>query len=117
VTVPADPRRLDLVVANLVGNALHHGAPPVEIQLSADDATVSLTVTDHGPGIPEEVLPKVFDRFAKADTSRARSDGSGLGLSIALENARLHGGDIEAENTGDGARFTLRLPRTAQEER
>ncbi|MGW7536210.1 ATP-binding protein [Amycolatopsis sp. NPDC054798] len=117
VTVPADPRRLDLVVANLVGNALRHGAPPVEIGLSADDAAVFLTVTDHGPGIPEEVLPKVFDRFAKADTSRARSDGSGLGLSIALENARLHGGDIEAANTGDGARFTLRLPRTAQEER
>jgi two-component system sensor histidine kinase MtrB len=57
------------------------------------------------------MLPLVFDRFTKADTARARSEGSGLGLSLARENARLHGGDIEAANTGNGARFVLRLPR------
>nr|WP_154676557.1 HAMP domain-containing sensor histidine kinase [Amycolatopsis benzoatilytica] len=114
IVASADPRRLDLVVANLVGNALRHGAPPVEVRLSSGETAVTLTVTDHGPGIPEEVLPHVFDRFAKADTSRARSEGSGLGLSIAQENARLHGGALEAENTGDGARFTLRLPREAR---
>ncbi|MFI5613660.1 ATP-binding protein [Amycolatopsis sp. NPDC051903] len=111
VTATVDPRRLDIVVANLVGNALRHGAPPVEVHLAADERTVTLTVTDHGPGIPADVLPHVFDRFTKADTSRARSDGSGLGLSIARENARLHGGDVQAANTGSGARFTLRLPR------
>ncbi|RJQ79331.1 sensor histidine kinase [Amycolatopsis panacis] len=112
-----DPRRLDLVVANLVGNALRHGAPPVIVRLEADDTTVTLTVLDHGPGIPEAVLPHVFDRFTKADTARARSEGSGLGLAIARENARLHGGELEAANTGDGARFTLRLPRTPPEAR
>ncbi|MGW5719208.1 ATP-binding protein [Amycolatopsis sp. NPDC003865] len=113
ITAALDRRRLDIVVANLVGNALRHGAPPVEVVLRADAGTVVLTVTDRGPGIPDEVLPRVFDRFAKADTSRARSEGSGLGLSIARENARLHGGDIVAANTGTGARFELRLPRTA----
>ncbi|WP_143264406.1 ATP-binding protein, partial [Amycolatopsis kentuckyensis] len=87
--------------------------PPVEVALRADRGDVVLTVTDHGPGIPADVLPKVFDRFTKADTARARSEGSGLGLSIARENARLHGGDIVAANTGTGARFELRLPREA----
>ncbi|WP_326837921.1 HAMP domain-containing sensor histidine kinase [Amycolatopsis rhabdoformis] len=111
VLATLDPRRLDVVVANLVGNALRHGRPPVYLALAADARTVTLTVTDHGPGIPEEVLPHVFDRFTKADTSRARSEGSGLGLAIARENARLHGGDLTAANTGSGARFTLTLPR------
>jgi two-component system sensor histidine kinase MtrB len=106
-----DRRRLDIVVANLVGNALRHGAPPVEVVLREAGGAVVLTVTDHGPGIPDDVLPRVFDRFTKADTARARSEGSGLGLSIARENARLHGGDIVAANTGTGARFELRLPR------
>ena len=113
LTAHLDRRRLDIVVANLVGNALRHGAPPVEVQLRADGQDVVLAVTDHGPGIPPDVLPHVFDRFTKADTARARSEGSGLGLSIARENARLHGGDIVAANTGTGARFELRLPREA----
>jgi hypothetical protein len=113
ITAALDRRRLDIVVANLVGNALRHGAPPVEVVLRAEGGDIVLTVTDHGPGIADEVLPRVFDRFAKADTARARSEGSGLGLSIARENARLHGGDIVAANTGTGARFELRLPRAA----
>ncbi|MBE1496450.1 two-component system sensor histidine kinase MtrB [Amycolatopsis lexingtonensis] len=113
IVASLDRRRLDIVVANLVGNAMRHGAPPVEVVLRAEGGDVVLTVTDHGPGIPEEVLPAVFDRFTKADTARARSEGSGLGLSIARENARLHGGDITAANTGSGARFELRLPREA----
>ncbi|MFJ1765661.1 ATP-binding protein [Amycolatopsis sp. NPDC088138] len=113
VTARLDRRRLDIVVANLVGNALRHGAPPVEVALRTAGGDVVLTVTDHGRGIPETMLSQVFDRFAKADTARARSEGSGLGLSIARENARLHGGDIVAANTGTGARFELRLPREA----
>ncbi|WP_410171938.1 ATP-binding protein [Amycolatopsis heterodermiae] len=113
VTARLDRRRLDIVVANLVGNALRHGAPPVEVALRAERGDVVLTVADHGPGIPEAMLSQVFDRFTKADTARARSEGSGLGLSIARENARLHGGDIVAANTGSGARFELRLPREA----
>ena len=113
VTVPlrCDRRRLDVIVANLVGNALRHGAPPVRVHVSASADQVRLEVTDGGPGLPEHVLPHVFDRFYKADAARTRTPGSGLGLAIALENARLHGGDLTASNTGHGARFTLRLPR------
>ncbi|OXM54734.1 sensor histidine kinase [Amycolatopsis alba] len=110
VLAQVDRRRLDLIVANLVGNAFRHGESPVEVRLRAGDDGITLEVDDHGPGIDPEVLPHVFDRFTKADTSRARSEGSGLGLAIALENARLHGGDITAADTGHGARFVLRLP-------
>ncbi|MGC7100432.1 ATP-binding protein [Amycolatopsis lurida] len=112
VSTRVDRRRLDVIVANLVGNALRHGGPPVEVKLRANDTMVSVEVSDQGPGIDPAVLPHVFERFYKADSARARSDGSGLGLAIALENARMHGGGIQAENRPDGgARFTLFLPR------
>ncbi|GGM35134.1 ATP-binding protein [Dactylosporangium sucinum] len=108
-----DPRRLDVILANLVGNALHHGAEPVAVRLRAEPAELTLEVTDHGPGLDPDVLPHVFDRFYKADTARARSTGSGLGLAIAWENARLHRGTLVAGNAPHGgAVFTLRLPRS-----
>ncbi|MGW8061812.1 ATP-binding protein [Streptomyces ziwulingensis] len=106
-----DPRRLDVILANLIGNALKHGGSPVRVSVARADDAVVIRVRDHGPGIPEDVLPHVFDRFYKASASRPRSEGSGLGLSIALENAHIHGGGITAENSADGgAVFTLRLP-------
>ena len=106
-----DPRRLDVVVANLVGNALRHGAPPVSLVLSVEDSFLVIEVADAGPGLPEEVQPHVFARFYKADSARGRSAGSGLGLAIAWENARLHGGTLTATNRpGGGALFTLRMP-------
>ncbi|MER7666931.1 HAMP domain-containing sensor histidine kinase [Kitasatospora sp. NPDC096128] len=109
--VRLDPRRFDVIVANLVGNALRHGRPPVHLALRGGENELVLTVTDSGPGIPPAELPHLFDRFYKADKSRARSEGSGLGLAIAQENARLHGGVIEAANVPDGgAVFTLVLP-------
>jgi two-component system, OmpR family, sensor histidine kinase MtrB len=112
-----DPRRLDVILANLIGNALKHGGSPVRITVRAGESELVIEVADNGPGIPEEVLPHVFDRFYKADAARARSEGSGLGLSIAVENARIHGGTITAANRPEGgAVFTLRLPRYASEE-
>jgi two-component system, OmpR family, sensor histidine kinase MtrB len=111
VVVPVDRRRLDVIVANLVGNALRHGAPPVSVGLRTEPGAVLVEVTDHGPGLAADTLPHVFDRFYKADTARGRSEGSGLGLAIAWENARLHGGSLVAANGPDGgAVFTLRLP-------
>ncbi|WP_078624443.1 sensor histidine kinase [Streptomyces monomycini] len=114
-----DPRRLDVVVANLVGNALHHGGEPVRVLLRApdpDDGRLVIQIVDSGPGIDPEVLPHVFDRFYKADSARARSEGSGLGLAIAMENVRLHGGTMKAANCPEGgAVFTVELPLPGQE--
>lgn len=111
VLARVDPRRLDVIVANLVGNALRHGAPPVTVTLRGAPGWLRIQVTDHGPGLDPKVLPHVFDRFYKADTARTRSEGSGLGLAIAWENARLHHGALTADNRPDGgAVFTLHLP-------
>ncbi|MET8204028.1 HAMP domain-containing sensor histidine kinase [Micromonospora taraxaci] len=117
VVARLDPRRLDVIVANLVGNAFRHGAEPVSVRLSADEDWVTVEVADRGPGLDPEVLPHVFDRFYKADTARTRSEGSGLGLAISWENARLHrhgerrGSLVAGNGPGGGAVFTLRLPR------
>ncbi|QNE75399.1 HAMP domain-containing protein [Streptomyces finlayi] len=114
--VRLDPRRLDVILANLIGNALKHGGSPVRVSVRTVGEELVIEVRDHGPGIPEDVLPHVFDRFYKASASRPRSEGSGLGLSIAMENAHIHGGDITAANSpdGDGAVFVLRLPVDAE---
>lgn len=112
-----DPRRLDVIVANLVGNAFRHGAEPVSVRLSADPDWVTIEVSDQGPGLDPEVLPHVFDRFYKADTARTRSEGSGLGLAVSWENARLHrhgerrGSLVAGNGPNGGAVFALRLPR------
>ncbi|MFI9831479.1 sensor histidine kinase [Streptomyces sp. NPDC051913] len=110
-----DPRRLDVVVANLVGNALKHGGEPVRVRLDVLHGSAGrravIEVCDTGPGIPDDVLPHVFERFYKSDTARSRSEGSGLGLSITAENVRLHGGTVRAANhPAGGALFTVKLP-------
>jgi two-component system sensor histidine kinase MtrB len=111
LTAHLDLRRFDIIVANLVGNAVKYGRPPVRVAAWPEGSGLVLEVTDHGPGIAEQALPHLFERFFKADAARARSDGSGLGLAIALENARLHGGDLQAGNRPEGgAVFRLTLP-------
>ena len=100
---------------NLVANAIDHGeGRPVEITLAADDRAVAVLVRDHGVGLRPGEAGLVFNRFWRAEASRARrSGGSGLGLSIAVEDARLHGGWLQAwGETGEGAAFRLTLPRT-----
>jgi signal transduction histidine kinase len=116
LTVRLDRRRFDIILANLVGNALRHGAVPVTVtaglkQDGRGGTRLTMDVRDHGDGLPRTAIPHLFDRFYKADTARARSEGSGLGLAIAWENARLHGGHIDAGNhSGGGAIFTVNLP-------
>ncbi|POX57277.1 two-component sensor histidine kinase [Streptomyces sp. Ru71] len=119
-----DPRRFDVVVANLVGNALRHGSPPVLVRLRVAESTdaqapsrqLVVEVADRGPGIADDVLPHVFERFYKADAARTRSQGSGLGLAITLENVRLHGGRVHAANgPRGGAVFTVEIPLTGAE--
>jgi len=105
-----DPRRVERIVANLVGNAIEHGGGGALVRIGMREGAVTLEVTDDGPGIAPKDLGRIFDRFSKADASRTGT-GSGLGLAIARENSRLLGGDIEARSEpGAGATFTVRLP-------
>jgi signal transduction histidine kinase len=114
---PLDPQRIRQVVANLVSNALRHASEPppgtgrgrVEISALERPGEVQVSVIDNGPGIRPEELPHVFDRFWQGQRTRAGS--SGLGLAIARELVRAHGGQIWAESTaGLGATFRFTLP-------
>jgi two-component system sensor histidine kinase MtrB len=112
VVLTSDPRRLERIVANLIGNALEHGGREVVVRVGRDGVGAFVEVSDRGPGIAREDLPHLFDRFYKADRART-GHGTGLGLAIALENARLLGGDIAVTSEpGAGTRFTFRLPVT-----
>lgn len=109
-----DARRIDRVLRNLLTNAIEHGAGhPVLVQTAADDDAVAVVVQDYGHGISPEDAQHVFDRFWRADPSRARTlGGTGLGLSISVEDARLHDGWLQAwGQEGEGAVFRLTLPR------
>jgi two-component system sensor histidine kinase MtrB len=110
-TVRTDPRRLERILANLIGNAVEHGGGHgVRVTCASAGGAVTVEVSDAGPGIAPEHLPHVFERFYKADSSRSAA-GSGLGLAIALENARLLGGELTASSPlALGARFRLTLP-------
>jgi two-component system sensor histidine kinase MtrB len=113
VIAEVDPRRVERVLRNLVGNAVEHGERrPVVVTLAGDEGAVAVTVRDHGVGLKPGEERLVFNRFWRADPSRARqTGGSGLGLSISAEDARLHGGWLEAWGTpGGGAQFRLTLP-------
>jgi signal transduction histidine kinase len=113
VRVVLDRRRLERILGNLLDNAREHGeAAAVEVTLEMERDTLRLEVVDRGPGVPEDELPNLFERFHKADPSRSRG-GSGLGLAIAREHAELLGGTLRAElRQGGGLRFELRLPVT-----
>ena len=107
----ADRDRLGQAFGNLVENAFRHGRGSATIELGArrDDAgAVLLTVRDHGPGIADDVLPQVFDRYAQG---RTRRGGAGLGLAIVRGIAQAHGGDATVANHPEGgAVFTIELP-------
>ena len=117
--VLGDLDRLQQVVLNLVDNASRIVGPGghVVVELTAEGDRAVLSVIDDGPGIPEEDLPRLFDRFYRADSSRTRaSGGAGLGLAIVRAIITAHGGRIEAANMpGGGARMTVVLPAIAEE--
>lgn len=112
--VSADPVRLEQVITNLLSNALRYTPTGGQIELSTTSAgnSVRLSIHDSGPGIPDQALPYIFERFYRGDKSRTRAEGgTGLGLAIARQLARLHGGDLTATNHAEGgALFTLILP-------
>ncbi len=116
VNIRADVRRVARILRNLFSNAIDHAEEkPIAITIIASDDDVAIGIRDFGVGLDEATLFRVFDRFWRADPSRARTrGGTGLGLSIALEDARLHNGELEAwGRPGKGAHFVVTLPREA----
>ena len=116
-TVTGDAVRLRQVLDNLLANARTHTPEgvPVSVELRRVDSRAELTVADRGPGLTEEQAARVFERFYRADSSRARaSGGAGLGLSIVAAVVEAHGGTAAARPTpGGGATFAITLPLAA----
>lgn len=114
--VEGDSRSLHQVLANLLGNARSHTPPGTTIttavSAAGDPARAVITISDDGPGIAAEMLPRVFDRFVRADTARAHTDGSGLGLSIVAAIVAAHHGCVHATSNPGHTSFTIELPRS-----
>ncbi len=113
VIAEIDTRRVERILRNLLNNAVDHAeGHDVEVELAAGPDALAITVTDHGVGLKPGEAGLVFNRFWRADPSRQRqTGGTGLGLAISLEDARLHGGWLQASGApGKGARFRLTLP-------
>ena len=118
IMIKADIRRVERILRNLLANAIDHSEElQIDVQIVASEHDVAVGVRDYGIGLDENALTRVFDRFWRADPSRARTrGGTGLGLSIALEDARLHNGELEAwGRPGRGSHFVVTLPRNTWE--
>jgi two-component system, OmpR family, sensor histidine kinase MtrB len=118
VIADVDPRRVERILRNLIGNAVEHGeGNPVVVTLASDANVAAITVRDYGVGLRPGEEEQVFSRFWRADPSRARqTGGTGLGLSISMEDAKLHGGWLQAWGVpGRGAQFRLTVPLRAGE--
>jgi two-component system OmpR family sensor kinase len=101
------------VLANLLANAHTHTpeGTSVTVGVGVDGDAAVLRVQDRGPGIAERLLPHIFERFARGDSSRSRAAGStGLGLSIVHAVVTAHGGTVSVHSSPDGTAFTVRLP-------
>jgi signal transduction histidine kinase len=107
LAVVADRLVLDRVISNLLINAARHGAEPITLSAEVADAQIRITVEDSGEGVPEDLRPRLFERFARTDSADV---GSGLGLAIARAYARAHGGDLVYDPGERGARFALIIP-------
>ena len=114
VEILGDPDRLKQLLFNLVDNACRYtpAGGTVTLALSEQDGTASLSVRDTGPGIPSDELPRIFERFYRADHARSREvGGTGLGLAISQVIAEAHGGRIAVDSrVGEGSTFTVYLP-------
>ena len=114
VVAEVDARRVERILRNLLANAVDHSeGKPVVLTVAANETAVAITVRDHGVGLRLGEADLVFNRFWRADPSRnRRTGGTGLGLAISQEDARLHGGELDAwGEPGHGACFRLLLPR------
>ena len=103
-----DPLVLERVIVNLLTNAVRYGRPPIVLRAAESDAYLRITVEDHGDGVPPELAPHIFERFARGNEAA----GTGLGLAIARAYARAHGGDLIYSPGGRGSCFELLIPRS-----
>jgi signal transduction histidine kinase len=109
-----DAHALERIVSNLVVNACRYGAPPVVVRAERADGDLHVVVEDHGPGVPDEFVPQLFERFARHGTTAASVNGTGLGLAIAHAYAHAHRGELRYRPGGvRGASFEFTLPATA----
>ncbi|MCU1476202.1 MAG: sensor histidine kinase [Subtercola sp.] len=114
VEVDMDSRRIRRIVTNLLGNAIEHGeGRPIQVSVDSNVSAIAIAVRDYGIGMSPDDAERVFERFWRADPSRKRTiGGTGLGLAISLEDAALHGGQLEVwSESGVGSCFRLTLPR------
>jgi signal transduction histidine kinase len=112
--VEVDGHALDRIVTNLLANACRYGAPPVMVSAAQVGELLRVTVQDHGPGVPAEFVPLLFDRFARSAASASSVPGTGLGLAIARSYARAHSGEVSYRPaTSSGSVFELTLPTAA----
>jgi two-component system sensor histidine kinase SenX3 len=111
--IPCDRRQVVSALTNLLDNAIKYSESPnaVSVSASVSDGMVTISVVDHGPGIPSRDLERIFERFYRVDRARSRATGgTGLGLSIVRHVAQAHGGDVTVESReGEGSTFRLRL--------
>lgn len=106
-----EPRDLDLMVGNLVGNAVRYNATAGKVRVDWDEASRTLGVRDTGAGVPPEALPHIFERFYRGGGARASNEGTGLGLAIVKHAAQRYGIAVAAQSAlGEGSRFTLEVP-------
>ena len=105
------PRDLDLILGNLVGNGVKYNPPGGKVRVEWDEARRALGVRDTGHGIPAESLPHIFERFYRGDAARARGEGTGLGLAIVKHAAQRYGIQVSADSVmGEGSVFSLEVP-------
>jgi signal transduction histidine kinase len=111
VTIQGDRELLTQALANLIENAIRHtpAGTTITLSLGRDNDHASVSIADTGPGIPTAELPQVFQRFYRGTNAKDRA-GTGLGLSLVKAVAELHGGTVEATNTGPGLAITLNIP-------
>lgn len=113
IVINADPELLEQLLINLIENAINYTERgKIGISLNSSSSTVKIEVFDTGIGIPEEHIPRIFERFHVVDKSRSKeTGGTGLGLSIVKHIVLLHNGDIKVESKiGEGSKFTVTLP-------
>lgn len=107
-TLQARPQALHRALLNLLENAYHHGAPPVEVQVRQQDQRLIISVIDHGAGLPEDQLESIKQPFRCGESARTDARGTGLGLAIVERVAQLHGGQLTLHNRSEGG-FEARL--------